>query len=311
MEVWQLKQMQSLPLEVKIQKSLLRIKEWYEYYQGNVYVSFSGGKDSTVLLHLVRSIYPDVIAVFCDTGLEFPEIKEFIKNTDNVEILKPSMDFRNIIHNYGYPVATKEQAHYIHQLRNKPTEILKRKLLQGIDKKGNVTKFKLSKCWYPLLDAPFKVSNICCDIMKKRPAKKYEKQTGNKPFIGIVGGDSIIRDQNYLKTGCNAFDSKRPKSTPLAFWNEEDIWDYIKIFNVPYSKIYDMGYTRTGCIFCVFGCHLEKGENRFQLMQRTHPKLHNYCMKDWTRGGLGLSIVLDYIKVPWENNIRQITFDDL
>ena len=87
--------LQALPLEIKIMKSLQRIREWVQYFGvDGVYVSFSGGKDSTVLLHLVRSIYPNIKAVFVDTGLEFPEIKEFVKSFDNVEILRPKMNFR-------------------------------------------------------------------------------------------------------------------------------------------------------------------------------------------------------------------------
>ena len=84
MERWQLTQFQGLPLEVKIEKSKLRIREWYENFDGNVHVSFSGGKDSTVLLHLVRSLYPEVPGVFSDTGLEFPEIRAFVKTVENV-----------------------------------------------------------------------------------------------------------------------------------------------------------------------------------------------------------------------------------
>lgn len=83
--------LQSLPLELKIAKTKLRIKEWYERYCGNVYVSFSGGKDSTVLLYLVRELYPDVPAVYVDTGLEYPEIKSFVNTFDNVIILKPNI----------------------------------------------------------------------------------------------------------------------------------------------------------------------------------------------------------------------------
>ena len=75
MQLYELRQMQSLPLELKILKTQLRIREWYEHWDGDVCVSFSGGKDSSVLLHLVRSMYPDVPAVFVDTGLEFPEIR--------------------------------------------------------------------------------------------------------------------------------------------------------------------------------------------------------------------------------------------
>ena len=105
-----LEQMQSLPLSSKIIMTKQRIIDWYEYFDGQVYVSFSGGKDSTVLLHLVRSLYPDVEAVFSDTGLEYPEIREFVKGFKNVTWVTPIMNFKQVITTYGYPVASKEVA---------------------------------------------------------------------------------------------------------------------------------------------------------------------------------------------------------
>lgn len=104
-----LHQMQSLPLKAKIAMTNLRIQQWVEEYgEDGVYASFSGGKDSTVLLDLVRKLYPEIVAVFVDTGLEYPEIREFVKHFENVEWLKPKKTFRQVITEYGYPFISKE-----------------------------------------------------------------------------------------------------------------------------------------------------------------------------------------------------------
>lgn len=104
---YDLAQMQSLPLEQKVIMSQRRIQEWYDYWDGQVYVSFSGGKDSTVLLDIVRKMYPDVPAVFVNTGLEYPEIQAFVKEHENVTILRPKMRFDEVLKTYGYPVLSK------------------------------------------------------------------------------------------------------------------------------------------------------------------------------------------------------------
>ena len=89
-------------------------------FANKIYVSFSGGKDSTVLLDLVRRAIKDVPAVFIDTGLEYPEIRQFVKTIDNVIILKPEMNFRKVIETYGYPLVSKEVAQKIYEARQKP-----------------------------------------------------------------------------------------------------------------------------------------------------------------------------------------------
>lgn len=102
-------QMQSLPLSAKIRMTEYRIRQWVdEYGIDGVYVSFSGGKDSTVLLHIVRKIFPDIKAVFVDTGLEYPEIRQFVSHFENVDCLKPKFTFRQVIEKYGYPFISKE-----------------------------------------------------------------------------------------------------------------------------------------------------------------------------------------------------------
>lgn len=72
---YDLAQMQSLPLSAKIRMTEQRIRDWYDYWDGKVYVSISGGKDSQVLAHIVKDMYPDVPLVFVNTGLEFDSIR--------------------------------------------------------------------------------------------------------------------------------------------------------------------------------------------------------------------------------------------
>ena len=271
-----LKERMQYPMKAKLMLTKQRIEEWYEYHNGQVYVAFSGGKDSTVLLHIVRSLYPEVPAVFCDTGLEFPENRTFVKSIENVTWLKPAMSFKAALEKYGFPLVSKEVSQKVQELQTTKSEKLRNIRLHG-NEKGH------GKCptkWQYLADAPFKISSKCCDIYKKNPSKKYEKETGRVKFVGTMTDESALRTQSYLKTGCNSYEQKNPRSAPMSFWTEGDVWEYINEFNVPYSKIYDMGYDRTGCIFCPLGIQYETGVNRFQKLAVTHPKLHKYAMED-------------------------------
>lgn len=112
-----LKELQALPLHRKVGISIARITEWYQHWKGKVYVAFSGGKDSTVLLYLVRHLFPDVPAVFSNTGLEFPELQKFVKTVPNLKILYPKIRFPDVISKYGYPLISKETAEAIYYAR--------------------------------------------------------------------------------------------------------------------------------------------------------------------------------------------------
>lgn len=287
-----------MDLDTKITLSMDKIVDFYEYFNGNVHVSFSGGKDSTALLHLVRSIYPNVKGVFVNTGLEFPEIVEFVKSVPNVEILKPKKTFYEVIKNEGYPIISKKIARQIRTIRNVTSnnEATRRLYLDGIRKDGTKTKFfKLPNKWRFLINAPFKISEKCCDILKKQPLFEYERKTGSKPIVGVMASDSLYRQNVYLRYGCNSFEKGKAISRPLSFWTTEDVWQYIKENKIPYCKIYDMGEHNTGCIYCMFGVHLEKEPNRFQRLKKIHPKLWEYCIFK-----LNLKQCLDYIGVKYE-----------
>lgn len=143
MNINELKLMQNYPLDIKIEKTKRRIQEWYEHYNGEVYVSFSGGADSTVLLDIVRKIYPDIPAVFVNTGLEYPEIVKFVKEFENVQILRPKMNFKQVINTYGYPVVSKSVANCVRYAKKNLEEgkdTFKLRQMRGLEKGANLIK---------------------------------------------------------------------------------------------------------------------------------------------------------------------------
>ena len=350
---YDLKQMQAVPLEQKITMTKRRIREWYDYWDGMVYVSFSGGKDSTVLKHIVDSMYDDVPAVFVNTGLEYPEIQKFVRSikdgkydcfNSDIEIIRPEMRFDEVINKYGYPVVSKAVANSVHYAKkniDKGKDTLRVRQLKGLESNqiGKPSRYNKAQ-WAFLLEAPFDVHSECCNVLKKKPFKHYEKQSHRKPFIGTMAYESLTREKTWLQHGCNAFDKGNPSSQPLSFWTEQDVLHYIKKFNVPYASVYGdivptsedeqiegqltafdvlgdydgtmlktTGCNRTGCIFCMFGCHLEKEPNRFQRLKETHPRQYEYCINGgemvdgkWqpSKEGLGLGKVLDYINVKYK-----------
>ena len=184
MEYLKLKQRQAYPLSLKIGLSKNRIRSWVEHWNRQVYVAFSGGKDSTVLLHLVRSMYPKVPAVFIDTGLEFPEIRAFVKTINNVIWVKPKMNFKAVLEKYGYPIISKEVSQKISEVRTTKSEKLRHKRLYGDDNKYRSG--KIPDKWQFLINTDIKISHKCCDVMKKNPSKKYEKETGRYPMLGTM-----------------------------------------------------------------------------------------------------------------------------
>ena len=151
-----------------------------------------------------------------------------------------------------------------------------------------------------------------------------------------MASESVVRTQKWLQNGCNAFNAKRPHSNPMSFWTEQDVLLYIKENNLPICSVYgdivtddeengqmtladfcDMeefeldrpylhttGCSRTGCVLCGFGCHLEKdGQGRFELLKKTHPKFHNllYILKN---NGVTYAEAIDWINEHGNMNIK-------
>ena len=283
-----LKQRQSLPLRAKIIFTEKRIRDWINYFDEDVYIAFSGGKDSTVLLDIARRIRPDIPAVFVNTGNENPEIVSFVKSLDNITILTPKKSFLQLIKDEGLPVGSKQVSRFIRDLQN-PTQnnqATRNLRLTGYNRKGDyLPTMKLPKKWHKLVDSKFKISEKCCDILKKEPLNRYQKQTKKYPITGVMASESNRREQAYIKFGCNIYKAEHPISNPLSIWTEQDILLYLKEYNVKYSSAYGdiigeypnldtSKEKRTGCMACPFGVHLEKSPNRFQRLKKNYPNFH-------------------------------------
>lgn len=375
-----LREFQAEPLPNKIQRTLAKVSEWFSYWEGEVYVSFSGGKDSTVLADICarwcKIIGKTLYLVFVNTGLEYPEIQKHVKFfaewlrekygiTVELEILRPEMAFPEVLKNYGYPIISKHVANKVRLARANIEEgvysLRLRQLGIAKDEYGGLrdagkwdydataegSKFETPK-YRALLPMDILISEECCNVMKKDPLKKYEKETGRYPIVGTIAEESATREAAWLKNGCNAFEAKRKTSQPLSFWTNQDILLYIKEQELPIPSVYGTivyanepeqirwgeidpdfaeleskeqqrltttGCDRTGCIFCAFGCHLEKEPSRFQRLKETHPRQYAYCIGGgeydengiWkpNKDGLGMGHVFDELnKIYGEGFIK-------
>lgn len=336
---YDLAQMQSLPLESKISMTSQRIRSWYEEYDGDVYVSRSGGKDSDVLGHIVKRLYPNVPHVFVNTGLEFDSVR--IHATEECDVVvRPEMNFVDVITKYGYPVISKEVANVIDGVKNNKNlkkETVRSMRINGtlLNNEGGKSIYNCEKYKY-LLDAPFRISDKCCNVMKKKPAKKYAKKNSSKPIIGTMAQESRLRLKMWIRNGCNGFDMKSPVSNPISFWTEQDILKYIKLYDLKIAEVYGnviytdemgleydndvfnmgmnlelTGVKRTGCVFCMFG--ITQDTDRFLKLKEIEPKKYDYVMRGgkfdengmWVpHNGLGYKFVIDWLNENGNLNIK-------
>lgn len=154
--------------------------------EDKVYVSFSGGKDSTVLFHLARRLYPNILGVFCNTGNEYPDVIRFVKQTQaegaNIHFIRPKLKPRQVWEKYGFPLVSKEKSQMIYEIRVNPNSPSSLKRL-------NKRSFGLSECWRYLLSEPYNTSHKCCAALKKEPFHKFERHSGRSPILGVMASE--------------------------------------------------------------------------------------------------------------------------
>ena len=283
-----LKYLQTLPLEEKIALSKSLIVNCMEIFGDQVYVSFSGGKDSTVLSSLVCSIKPDTLHLFSDTGCEYPETVSFVEEERRrgkaiVSVHPICRDgsvwtFERVVAIYGYPLFSKAIANGIRTYRHAKTPITKQHSLDYLK--------RMYPQILPYLDC--NISDLCCEKLKKAPLKRAARQLQMQcSIIGTLSEESQTRKKDWIAYGSNIFFQKKDNQCrPLSFWREQDIWNYIETYSVPVSSLYGLGYQRNGCMFCGFGLCAERrklGLNRFERLATTHPTQYQYMISQWSQ----------------------------
>ena len=337
---WEYNSMVYQPYRLKPSFSAKRIYQWYDYFDGKIYVSFSGGLDSTILSFLVCQTYREyrlegpVRLVFSDTGTEFPEVRAFTccyvewlkKKFPEQEIdfetirQKEGWNFKRVCSEKGFPILSKDTANKIWKLRyGKLGERYRNYLLHG-DERGKFG--MLAARWQYLADkkvTPFDISSACCKILKIEPFRRYHKRTGNYPMLGITQDESLRRKNLYRYTGCNVYEGTAIKSQPIAFWTRQDVLRFKEEHQIPICSVYGnvirkrggcldtAGEKRTGCILCGFGCQMEKEPNRIQRLSvspvLTHRRIYEWGMQ-LENNGITYQEALEHCGIPtrtWES----------
>lgn len=268
----ELKQRQSWTFDQKLDHAVATVENFFSRLDGRCFVSFSGGKDSTVLLDLVRRfVDKNCPAVFCNTGAEYPDVVKFVHSFENVKIIKPATTFKEVIEQRGFPLISKETARYIRQARHTKSEKLRELRLHQNPKDGKRFGY-IPKKWQFLVQKKFDVSEECCEALKKRPFRKFCKETKLRPLIATTVDESRLRMEAYIRRGgCSTFAENKEASYPLSIFSESDIWQYIRKFDLRLCDLYSKGFVRTGCMACGFGAHINK--DRFFLLNRTCPRV--------------------------------------
>lgn len=235
------------------------------------YLSYSGGKDSHLLYWFIKEYAPEfskIKVVGINTYMEHHEIRDRIyKNCD--EVLLPILKPFEIKEKYGIPCFSKEQDFYIYYYQNairknkKPSKTILEKI-NGTYRTGFVLSKKARE--YILSGKAHKITHLCCHYLKKEPARRFEKENGLKPILGITGNESKMRKTQYK--GCF---SKNGKFTPLWDLTEKLENAIYEKYNIELPKIYN-NVKRTGCMGCPYGSYKHDTEKELTLLDGNQKK---------------------------------------
>lgn len=306
------------PYEKKVQRMKSITRTSMRKHNGNVYVSFSGGIDSTVLTDVAAQVaYEEGMALNIanvNTGIEYPEVQTFVVDfmeyltckyptlDIQMSIIKPNQSHKDFIMENGYPIISKEQCQFICELRETKSERLRDIRLNG--NKYGMGKVA-NKYLYLVYEAPFKITYKCCPTFKLNPLIEYEKDTGLVCMVGTTASESLLRRTKYMKHGFVNKSASRLVYKPLSAFNKNDVLMYLYTNHIPYSAAYGMiipsqkGFCtsacdRTGCFSCLYGIQYEQGANRMERLRKSHPDLYEYCIYE-----VEYNKVLDYLGIRY------------
>ena len=259
---------------------------------GDVYASFSGGKDSTIILELLKQcgLEGQVKAIFCDTGIELKATKDFVQWVSehwykNVEIIKPEFSFAETIKKHGKPALSKLKSKCIRTYQKDPSCKTSAYLFNRTG-----TKFALADKNMHFIHPDFgiKISEHCCREMKKKPFAKYAKEHGiSGYFTGMRMSEGGAREFSYHRkkeTGnvCTTIKANGlVEKSPIIDWSDEMCDWFIREFNVPLSKAYtEYGYSRTGCFLCPYNRNLKQDLETLKVFEPPAYKASIYWLKD-------------------------------
>ena len=284
-----------LNLEMAVNDAIFRIRRDYERTKGKIFLSFSGGKDSTVLAELIKmaDLPTKIPFVFANTRIEFDATLRFVKNYDyeNIVIVQPRKPFGQILKEYGKPVLSKIKSNNLSTYQkhmDNPLDYHRARVLitgereaKGV-KSGERSRFALPDKYFHFLhpDLEYKIANMCCTYMKKYPFDDYAKENDmNGTFTGVRVAEGGARATTYKS--CVQIKKKNGKdfimSMPLFDWPDELVDEFVKKYNVKLSDAYTVyGCERTGCVGCPYGRNIEK---ELEMTYKYEPNRYKAAIK--------------------------------